>query len=100
MFKEKYLKCENNKYIILTNFLGVNAANANAKASPTMKNASKDPKMFANAKTIDPAWLAQTKMETANMVNAHKLLVSFYVCYFSRITFNFQKKSSGVSTES
>lgn len=42
-----------------------------------MKSASKDPKMFSSTKTIDPAWLAQTKMETANMVNAHKLLVSF-----------------------
>jgi RNA-binding protein 16 len=35
----------------------------------------KDPKLFQSGKTIDPAWLAQTKMEAANIVNANKLLV-------------------------
>lgn len=42
----------------------------------TAKNAVKDQKIFSSAKPIDPAWLAQTKMETANIVNANKLLVS------------------------
>ena len=63
-------------------FLGVNVANANAKSSPTIKSTPKDQKMFSSGKTIDPAWLAQTKMETANMVNAHKLLVSNFVSSF------------------
>lgn len=35
----------------------------------------KDQKLFSSAKPIDPVWLAQTKMETANIVNANKLLV-------------------------
>lgn len=40
----------------------------------TAKNVVKDQKIFSSAKPIDPAWLAQTKMETANIVNANKLL--------------------------
>lgn len=48
----------------------------------TAKNAVKDQKLFSSAKPIDPVWLAQTKMETANIVNANKLLVSFIFTYF------------------
>ncbi|XP_014233999.1 splicing factor, arginine/serine-rich 15 [Trichogramma pretiosum] len=40
----------------------------------TAKNTPKDQKLFTTAKPIDPAWLAQTKMETANIVNANKLM--------------------------
>lgn len=57
-----------------------NASNtASAVKTPPLsaKNAVKDQKLFSSAKPIDPAWLAQTKMETANIVNANKLLVSF-----------------------
>lgn len=47
----------------------------------TAKNVVKDQKIFSSAKPIDPAWLAQTKMETANIVNANKLLVSLLITY-------------------
>lgn len=48
-----------------------------SKPSPPMsKNILKEQKFFSSGKSIDPAWLAQTKMETANMANANKLLVS------------------------
>lgn len=72
---------------------GNNVSNISAasKTSPsTAKNTPKDQKLFTNAKPIDPAWLAQTKMETANIVNANKLLVrkscSFY---FALSTLNY-----------
>lgn len=55
---------------------GSNLSNVSAvtKTPPsTIKNAAKDPKLFPSGKTIDPVWLAQTKMEAA--VNANKLLV-------------------------
>jgi len=57
---------------------GNNLSNVNAvtKTPPSaIKNAVKDPKLFPSGKTIDPAWLAQTKMEAANIVHANKLLV-------------------------
>lgn len=44
-----------------------------SKSSPGVKGTPKDQKMFSG-KTIDPAWLAQTKLEAANMVNANKML--------------------------
>lgn len=56
-----------------------NASNtgSSVKTPPlTVKNTVKDQKLFSSAKPIDPAWLAQTKMETANIVNANKLLVN------------------------
>lgn len=37
------------------------------KTSPSVKGTPKDQKMFGVGK-IDPAWLAQTKLESANMV--------------------------------
>lgn len=57
------------------NATGNNLSNLGSitKTPPGGKNPPKDQKMF-NTKTIDPAWLAQTKLETANMVNANKLL--------------------------
>jgi len=42
----------------------------------------KDPKLFQSGKTIDPAWLAQTKMEAANIVNANKLLVNIHAIIY------------------
>ncbi|KAL6447499.1 hypothetical protein ACFW04_000014 [Cataglyphis niger] len=39
-----------------------------------IKNVVKDSKLFSTGKTIDPVWLAQTKVEAANIVNANKLL--------------------------
>jgi len=65
---------------------GNNLSNVNAvtKTPPSaIKNAVKDPKLFPPGKTIDPAWLAQTKMEAANIVNANKFLVIllFYIIF-------------------
>lgn len=55
-----------------------------SKTPPSaVKNAVKDPKLFPPGKTIDPAWLAQTKVETANLVNANKLLVILSLCMFT-----------------
>ncbi|XP_025989646.1 SR-related and CTD-associated factor 4 isoform X2 [Solenopsis invicta] len=54
---------------------GNNLSNVSAvtKTPPSaIKNAVKDSKLFPSGKTIDPVWLAQTKMEAA--VNANKLL--------------------------
>lgn len=63
-----------------------NMSNSGAitKTPPSaIKNAVKDQKLFPSGKTIDPAWLAQTKMEAANIVNANKLLVMYLcVCIF------------------
>lgn len=54
-----------------------NLSNINSitKTPPGVKSTPKDQKQFSSSKQIDPAWLAQTKLETANMVNANKLLV-------------------------
>jgi hypothetical protein len=63
---------------VLNTSTGNNISNLStvSKTSPsTTKNTQKDQKLFTTAKPIDPAWLAQTKMETANIVNANKLLV-------------------------
>lgn len=81
---------------VITGFLNtsagnnVNNLNVVSKSSPsTAKNTPKDQKIFSAAKPIDPAWLAQTKMETANMVNANKLLVRhFKKCVSSIIRYN------------
>lgn len=72
--------------VILLSFLGtLNTSSTNntsntgtaVKTPPlTAKNAVKDQKIFSSAKPIDPVWLAQTKIETANIVNA-KLLVYY-----------------------
>jgi len=68
---------------------GNNLSNVSAvtKTPPSaIKNAVKDPKIFPSGKTIDPVWLAQTKMEAA--VNANKLLVilSLFLClYYTHI---------------
>lgn len=59
---------------------GNNLSNVSAvtKTPPSaIKNAVKDPKLFPSGKTIDPVWLAQTKMEAA--VNANKLLVISHI---------------------
>ncbi|XP_011263700.1 protein SCAF8 [Camponotus floridanus] len=56
---------------------GNNISNVSAvtKTPPsTIKNTVKDSKLFSTGKTIDPVWLAQTKVEAANIVNANKLL--------------------------
>ncbi|XP_072743913.1 uncharacterized protein Isha [Anoplolepis gracilipes] len=56
---------------------GNNISNISAvtKTPPSaIKNAVKDSKLFSTGKTIDPVWLAQTKVEAANIVNANKLL--------------------------
>lgn len=45
-----------------------------------IKNVVKDSKLFSTGKTIDPVWLAQTKVEAANIVNANKLLVISMLC--------------------
>lgn len=63
---------------------GNNISNISAvsKTPPSaIKNAVKDPKLFPPGKMIDPAWLAQTKAETANLVNANKLLVILFYVY-------------------
>ena len=50
-----------------------------SKTSPSpAKSTPKDQKVFTTSKPIDPLWLAQTKMETANLVNANKLLVKIF----------------------
>lgn len=59
---------------------GNNISNVSAvtKTPPsTIKNTVKDSKLFSTGKTIDPVWLAQTKVEAANLVNANKLLVKY-----------------------
>lgn len=77
------------EYLLFLGTLNISSTNnvsntgTSVKTSPlTAKNAVKDQKIFSSAKPIDPAWLAQTKMETANIVNANKLLVSLaYICF-------------------
>lgn len=71
---------------------GNNLSNVSAvtKTPPSaIKNAVKDPKLFPSGKTIDPVWLAQTKMEAA--VNANKLLViPYHMClYYAHICWKF-----------
>lgn len=72
---------------------GNNISNVSAvsKTPPSaIKIAVKDPKLFQPGKMmlekmIDPVWLAQSKLEAANIANANKLLViSSHVC--ARIT--------------
>ena len=48
------------------------------KTPPGNKGTPKEQKQFSSSKQIDPAWLAQTKLETANMVNANKILVRIH----------------------
>lgn len=80
----------NNKYLLLClGTLNISATNnvsntaTSVKTPPlTAKNAVKDQKLFSSAKPIDPAWLAQTKIETAN-----KLLVNFLFVFILYIIF-------------
>lgn len=78
------------EYLLFLGTLNISSTNnvsntgTSVKTSPlTAKNAVKDQKIFSSAKPIDPAWLAQTKMETANIVNANKLLVSLAYIRFN-----------------
>ncbi|XP_046471550.1 SR-related and CTD-associated factor 4 isoform X1 [Neodiprion pinetum] len=59
----------------VTNASNLSSISAVTKTPPSaVKNTPKDQKMFPSSKSIDPAWLAQTKMETANIANASKMM--------------------------
>lgn len=63
-----------------TNVGNLGSINPVTKTPPTSvsKGTPKDQKLFtssSSSKSIDPVWLAQTKMETANIANANKMMV-------------------------